>query len=80
LVERFRRIVHDHDPAALPAWINNAAGSVLASSAKTSSQSAAIAAQMTEPWSQGQPEGQTTKLKLVKRQCMNSKRSVKAPG
>jgi transposase len=34
LVERFHRMVRDRDPTALPAWITDAAGSVLASFGK----------------------------------------------
>jgi transposase len=69
LVERFHRMVRDRDSAALPAWITDAAGSVLASFGKgIIADQAAVAAAMTQPWSNGQTEGQITKLKLVKRQ------------
>jgi transposase len=69
LVERFHRMVRDRDSAALPAWITDAAGSVLASFGKgIIADRAAVAAAMTQPWSNGQTEGQITKLKLVKRQ------------
>jgi hypothetical protein len=34
VVERFHRMVRDRDPDALPAWIKDAAGSVLASFGK----------------------------------------------
>src|SRR5260370_36642873 len=69
LVERFHRMVRDRDPAALPAWITDAASSVLASFGKgIVADLAAVAAAMTQPWSNGQTEGQITKLKLVKRQ------------
>jgi transposase len=69
LVERFHRMARDRDPAALPAWIGDAAGSVLASFGKgIVADRAAVAAAMTQPWSNGQTEGQITKLKLVKRQ------------
>jgi len=69
LVERFHGMVRDRDPHALPAWIADAAGSVLASFGKgIVTDRAAVAAAMTQPWSNGQTEGQITKLKLVKRQ------------
>src|SRR6266852_1550317 len=69
LVERFHQMVRDRDPAALPAWITDAAGSVLASFGKgIVADRGAVAAAMTQPWSNGQTEGQITKLKLVKRQ------------
>jgi transposase len=69
LVERFHRMVRESDADALPAWITDTAGSVLASFGKgiVTDQDAVIAA-MTQPWSNGQTEGQITKLKLVKRQ------------
>jgi transposase len=69
LVERFHRMVRDRDPDALPAWITDVAGSVLASFGNgIVADQAAILAALTQPWSNGQTEGQITKLKLVKRQ------------
>ena len=69
LVERFHRMVRDRDPAALPTWITDAADSVLASFGKgIVADRGAVTAAMTQPWSNGQTEGQITKLKLVKRQ------------
>jgi transposase len=69
LVERFHAMVRDRDPDALPAWIADVAGSVLASFGKgVVADRAAVAAAMSQPWSNGQTEGQITKLKLVKRQ------------
>jgi len=69
LVERFHGMVRERDPASLPIWISDAAGSVLASFGKgIVTDRAAVAAAMTQPWSNGQTEGQITKLKLVKRQ------------
>jgi transposase len=62
-------MVREHNPADLPAWIADAADSVLASFGKgIVIDRAAVAAAMTQPWSNGQTEGQITKLKLVKRQ------------
>jgi transposase len=69
LVERFHRMVRDRDAAALPAWTADVADSVLASFGKgIFADRGAVAAAMTLPWSNGQTEGQITKLKLVKRQ------------
>ena len=69
LVERFHRMIRDRDADALTAWIMDAAGGALASFAKgLTADHAAVAAALTEPWSNGQTEGQITKLKLVKRQ------------
>lgn len=69
LVERFHQLVRDRDPNALPIWITDATGSVLSSFGKgIAADQAAVAAALTEPWSNGQTEGQITKLKLVRRQ------------
>ena len=69
LVERFHRMVRERDPAPLPIWITDATGSVLVSFAKgIVADRGAVVAAMTQPWSNGQTEGQITKLKLVKRQ------------
>ena len=69
LVERFHQMVRDRDPDALPSWITDAAGSVLASFGKgIVADQAAVAAALTQPWSNGQTEGQITRLKLVNRQ------------
>lgn len=52
----------------LDGWIADATTSLLASFATGISNKAAVAAAITSPWSNGQTEGQITKLKLVKRQ------------
>jgi transposase len=50
-------------------WLRDAAGSLLAAFASGIAQDReAVEAAITEPWSNGQTEGQITKLKLVKRQ------------
>jgi transposase len=68
--------VRERDPAGLPVWITDAANSVLASFGKgIVADRGAVTAAMTQPWSNGQTEGQITKLKLVKRQ-MYGKRSA----
>ena len=54
LVERFHRMVRDRDPDALPAWITDSAGSVLASFGKgIVADQAAVLAALTQPWSNG---------------------------
>jgi transposase len=69
LVERFHRMLRDRDPDALSLWITDAASSVLASFGKgIAADQSAVAAALTQPWSNGQTEGQITKLKLVRRQ------------
>ena len=69
LTTRFHEMVRRRDPAGLQCWIDDASGSLLSSSATgIISDRKAVAASLQEPWSNGQTEGQITKLKLVKRQ------------
>jgi len=69
LVERFHGMVRERDPTGLSAWITDTADSVLASFGKgIVTDCSAVIAAMSQPWSNGQTEGQITKLKLVKRQ------------
>ena len=57
------------DTDALTTWVTDASASLLASFGKgIVAHIAAVKAALTEPWSNGQTEGQITKLKLVKRQ------------
>ena len=68
LLDRFHAMVR-RKTSDLDNWIADAAGSLLASFATgVSKDKSAVAAAITEPWSNGQTEGQVTKLKLVKRQ------------
>lgn len=69
LLERFHRMLRVHDAKALSPWLAEAGRSLLASSSKgINADVAAVRAALTEIWSNGQTEGQITKLKLVKRQ------------
>jgi len=69
LLERFQQILRSHDVAALAPWLVEAGDSLLASFGRgISGDLAAVRAALTEAWSNGQTEGQITKLKLVKRQ------------
>jgi transposase len=69
LIERFHRMVRERNPAVLPSWITDSASSVIASFARgIVADRDAVTAALTQPWSNGQTEGQITKLKLVKRQ------------
>ena len=69
LFERFQRMLRARDIAALAPWLLDAGGSLLASFGKgLSADLAAVRAALTEAWSNGQTEGQITKLKLLKRQ------------
>ena len=55
--------------ADLEPWIAEASASLLASFAAGIAKSkAAVRAAITQPWSNGQTEGQVNKLKMVKRQ------------
>jgi transposase len=57
------------DPGALDPWPEAAIRSPLGSFAGgIMADKAAVVAAIVEPWSNGQTEGQVTKLKLVKRQ------------
>ena len=69
LVERFHAMIRHKDEADLHPWIAAAAASLLASFASgIAKDAAAVRTVITMPWSNGQTEGQITRLKLVKRQ------------
>jgi len=68
LLSRFQAMIRERRPD-LDTWIETAAHSLLASFANgIQKDRMAVAAALTEPWSNGQIEGQITRLKLVKRQ------------
>ena len=69
LMERFHRMLRAGDADALTPWLAEAGSSLFASFSKgIRADFDAVRAALTEPWSNGQTEGQITKLKLVKRQ------------
>ena len=69
LVERFQAMLRQKLDADLDPWIACARMSLIASFASgIIKDKDAVRAAITEPWSNGQTEGQITKLKLVKRQ------------
>ncbi|WP_210253018.1 transposase, partial [Beijerinckia sp. L45] len=69
LLLRFQAIVRSRTIGNLQAWIDAARDSLMSSFAVgLAADQVAVAAALTEPWSNGQTEGQITKLKLVKRQ------------
>jgi VIT1/CCC1 family predicted Fe2+/Mn2+ transporter len=69
LVERFHAMARSRSSVALDAWLHDAAGSLLGAFANgIAKDREAVAAAITEPSSNGQTEGQITKLKLIKRQ------------
>jgi len=69
LVDRFHAMIRNRKPEDLDPWIAAAKESALASFATgIASDRDAVQAALKQPWSNGQTEGQITKLKLVKRQ------------
>lgn len=69
LVDRFHDMIQRRTSGDLEPWIKDATPGLLESFAKGIVQDrAAVNAALTQPWSNGQTEGQNTKLKLVKRQ------------
>ena len=68
-VAAFQVIVRTRSLDALEPWLERAKTSLVASFANgVLKDKAAVTAAITSPWSNGQTEGQITKLKLVKRQ------------
>ena len=69
LLDRFQAMVAAKKPEDLAPWIRDAAEGELASFASgIQADEAAVRAAIVEPWSNGQTEGQVTRLKLVRRQ------------
>ncbi len=69
LLDRFHHMLRTRDTAMLTPWVADGEASLLASFCKgIRVDLAAVTAALIEPWSNGQTEGQITKLKLVKRQ------------
>ena len=69
LVGAFQAMIRKKALADLQPWIERARGSLIASFVNgVVKDLAAVSAAITSPWSNGQAEGQITKLKLVKRQ------------
>ncbi len=69
LIDRFPSMIRSKVGSGLEAWIKDAASSLIASFAKgIVADKKAITAAIVEPWSNGQTEGQITKLKMIKRQ------------
>ena len=69
LFDRFQAMIRERKSAELSSWLQDAASSLLASFVNgLRADERAVAAALVEPWSNGQTEGQITKLKLVKRQ------------
>ena len=68
---RFQSMIRDRRAPDLDAWISDARATLIASfAAGITRDRPAVAAALTQPWSNGQTEGQITRLKLVKRQML----------
>jgi transposase len=66
-----------HKASDLAPWLDDAATSEAASFARgLASDQAAVAAALTEPWSNGQTEGQINRLKTLKRQMYGRATSI----
>jgi transposase len=69
LIDSFHAMIRKKTEADLEPWIAAASPSLIASFANgIAKDTAAIHAAIKQPWSNGQTEGQITKLKLVERQ------------
>lgn len=69
LIDRFHLMIRTRTAADLDAWVEDASSSLIASFATgIIRDKLAVHAAINQPWSNGQTEGQITKLKLVKRQ------------
>lgn len=69
LLDRFAALISAKKHALLDPWLSDAAKSEMSAFAEgIAADKAAVTAAVIEPWSNGQTEGQVTKLKLVKRQ------------
>jgi transposase len=71
LVQAFGRVVRERDVVGLDRWLAAAEGSGLREVRRFAlglrQDEAAVRAALTQPWSQGQVEGQITRVKLLKR-------------
>jgi transposase len=69
LLERFHQMLRAHETDALVPWLADTEASLMASFGRgIKTDFAAVNAALSKRWSNGQTEGQITKLKLVKRQ------------
>jgi transposase len=69
IIAEFHRMIRHKAVAGLTPWIERARTSLVASfGSGVAKDDAAVRAAITLPWSNGQTEGQITRLKLVRRQ------------
>ncbi len=72
LINAFGRIIRGADPGALDPWLEAAATTALCGFAQgLRADQEAVRAAIALPWSNGQPEGQINRLKLIKRQMFS---------
>jgi transposase len=68
LLNRFHGLIRGQDRTGLDGWITDVAAGLMTSfAARIVQDVAAVRAALTEPWSNGQTEGQNAKLKQIKR-------------
>ena len=80
LMERFQAMIRTKTAGELDGWIEQARASLVAPLAwGVAKDVAAIRAAITEPWSNGQAEGQITRLKLIKRQMYGRAKEADSP-
>jgi transposase len=69
IIAAFQAMIRKRTLAALDPWIERARSTIVASFANgVVRDKASVSAAISSPWSNGQTDGQITKLKLVKRQ------------
>ena len=69
IIAEFHLMIRRKTEAGLVPWIERARASLVASFARgVTNDEVAVRAAITSPWSNGQTEGQITRLKLVRRQ------------
>jgi hypothetical protein len=69
LLDRFAALISAKKPELLDPWLRDAAESEMAAFAEgITADKAAVNSAVTKTWSNGQTEGQVTRLKLIKRQ------------
>jgi transposase len=77
VIAAFHAIIRRKAGTDIAAWIDHARKSLVASFANgIAKDEAAVRAAIISPWSNGQTEGQITKLKLVNVRCMGAQRSI----
>ena len=79
IIAEFHLMIRRKAEAGLTLWIERARASLVASFASgVAKDEAAVRAAITSPWSNGQTEGQITRLKLVRRQNVRPRQNRSA--